>query len=176
MATEKRSGWPIFEVWKEYEQIAMHFNDLLMKLRMQALAGVTAVSTFVGLFAETESNAEGWGIAAFAFLILAAFWTAIWLIDSLYYNRLLLGAAKTLFEIEELSKTQDTVDQINLSSNLNMAVSKRPDKRTARWNQKRGRIWFYSIVLLVLLIGFAYSVYQTGSLEGLSIFCRTPGN
>jgi hypothetical protein len=31
-------GWPICELWDKYEQIAMHFNDLLIRLRTQALA------------------------------------------------------------------------------------------------------------------------------------------
>jgi hypothetical protein len=38
-------GWPIFDVWDKYEAIAMHFNDLLIKLRTQALAAVAALST-----------------------------------------------------------------------------------------------------------------------------------
>jgi hypothetical protein len=47
-------GWPIFDVWKKYEQIAMHFNDLLIRIRTQALAGVAALSAFTGLFAKAE--------------------------------------------------------------------------------------------------------------------------
>ena len=42
-ATEE--GWPTFEVWQEYEKIAMHFNDLLMRLRTQALGAVAALAT-----------------------------------------------------------------------------------------------------------------------------------
>ena len=39
--------WPLFEVWVKYEEITMHFNDLLIKLRTQALAAVAALATIV---------------------------------------------------------------------------------------------------------------------------------
>jgi len=41
-------GFPTRELWEKYEDIAMHFNDLIIKLRTQALAGVVALSTLVG--------------------------------------------------------------------------------------------------------------------------------
>src|SRR5664280_1831888 len=40
-------GWPLKDVWEKYEDIAMHFNDLLIRLRTQALAAVAAISTLV---------------------------------------------------------------------------------------------------------------------------------
>ncbi len=49
-------GFPMFELWDKYEAITMHFNDLLMKLRTQALAGVAALSAVDGIFAKNESN------------------------------------------------------------------------------------------------------------------------
>jgi hypothetical protein len=48
--------WSVFELWEKYEQIAMHFNDLLIKLRTQALAGVAAISAIVGVFAKSGPN------------------------------------------------------------------------------------------------------------------------
>ena len=46
--------WPVFEVWKKYEEITMHFNDLLMRLRKQALAAVAALATIVGIFSKAS--------------------------------------------------------------------------------------------------------------------------
>jgi hypothetical protein len=37
-------------LWEKYEDIAMHFNDLLIRLRTQSLAGVAALSALVGIF------------------------------------------------------------------------------------------------------------------------------
>ena len=53
MAKQKRTeptdqGWPIYDLWTKYEDIAMHFNDLLIKLRTQALAAVAALTTLSG--------------------------------------------------------------------------------------------------------------------------------
>jgi hypothetical protein len=41
----EEQGWPIQKLWEKYEDITMHFNDLIIKLRTQALAGVAALST-----------------------------------------------------------------------------------------------------------------------------------
>lgn len=43
-ADNAKEGTDVFEVWTKYEDIAMHFNDLLIKLRTQALGGVAAIS------------------------------------------------------------------------------------------------------------------------------------
>ena len=96
---QEEEGWPIREVWKDYEDIAMHFNDLLMKLRTQALAGVAALSALVGIFGRTGSEAANWKMAALVLAFLVVFWIAIWLIDFLYYNRLLVGAVRALLDL-----------------------------------------------------------------------------
>ena len=38
-----------FVLWSKYEDVAMHFNDLIIKLRTQALAGLAGVITVSGL-------------------------------------------------------------------------------------------------------------------------------
>ena len=52
-------GWPIRELWEKYEEITMHFNDLIIRLRTQALAGVAALSALVGIFAKADLGAFG---------------------------------------------------------------------------------------------------------------------
>src|SRR5437667_124517 len=92
-AFDERAAILEFDVWDKYEKIAMHFNDLIIKLRTQALAGVAALSTLVTLFAKSDVASSGaWGIAAFIFGGLCLAWVAIWIIDFSYYNRLLTGA------------------------------------------------------------------------------------
>jgi len=67
-------GWAIKELWEKYEEIAMHFNDLLIRLRTQALGGVAALSTLVGLFAKTSASVNtSWKIAAVFFLSFRGF-------------------------------------------------------------------------------------------------------
>jgi hypothetical protein len=80
-------GWPLKDVWEKYEDIAMHFNDLLIRLRTQALAAVAAISTLVTIFGKTGADPKlSWELAALIFSLLAVFWIAIWIIDFCYYN------------------------------------------------------------------------------------------
>jgi hypothetical protein len=88
--------WTVHDLWAKYEDIAMHFNDLLIRLRTQALAAVVAISTV----ADPNSVHISWEIATAVFAGLLIFWLAIWTIDRFYYNRLLIGAVIALREIE----------------------------------------------------------------------------
>jgi hypothetical protein len=158
-------GWPIRALWAKYEDIAMHFNDLLIRLRMQALAGVTALSAVVGIFPNTHvANLEtAWAIAAFAFAALCLIWIAIWILDLSYYNRLLIGSVAALIELEELSRSRTRIHHINVSTRIAEAVE--GSLVTARGPKGRARLlrgvwWFYFIVLFVLVSGLAFSLHK----------------
>lgn len=151
MTSSSDEGTPIFEVWKTYEEVAMHFNDLLIKLRMQALAGVAALAVLASIVGnvKTYSFQGTWIVAAACFLGLMFIWVAIWLLDRLYYNRLLLGSVAAITEIEELSKKSEYVTELNLSSHIAKSVagnSVRP--------KLSGVTAFYGIVFAILAIGF----------------------
>ena len=60
--------WDIYELWQKYEKVAMHFNDLIIRLRTQALAGVAALSALTGFFAKADFGA----------LSLSLVWVAVW--------------------------------------------------------------------------------------------------
>ena len=34
-----------FKLWKSYEEVAMHFNDLIIRLRIQSIGGLAALAT-----------------------------------------------------------------------------------------------------------------------------------
>lgn len=156
-------GWPILDVWDKYENIAMHFNDLIIKLRTQALAGVAAISTLVTLFAKSDVAAGGaWGIAAFIFGGLSFAWLAIWIIDFSYYNRLLTGAVIAIVRLEQRSKISSFVRQLDISTNIEAAVANDHNRPKFRryWKLNWGRWAFYIIVFWSLLIGFGYCVWQ----------------
>jgi hypothetical protein len=46
----------VFKLWSKYEDIAMHFNELLIKLRVQALGGVTISGTLATAILKPETN------------------------------------------------------------------------------------------------------------------------
>jgi hypothetical protein len=110
-----QNGWLIKDLWEKYEDVAMHFNDLLIRLRMQALGVVAALSTLVGIFTKAETSVT-WEIAALVFAGLALFWIAIWVLDFSYYNRLLVGAVAAILELEKRSTTETQIKTINIST------------------------------------------------------------
>lgn len=157
-------GWPIQNLWEKYEDITMHFNDLIIRLRMQALAGVAALSTLVGLFAKSDIGGSPytWEIAGFVFSALALSWVAIWALDFGYYNRLLIGAVAALLELEHLSETQTTISKIRLSTVIEEHAVY-GFKKPFTWKQNLRPIWagwlFYILVFVALLAGASFSFY-----------------
>lgn len=153
-------------LWKEYEAVAMHFNELIIKLRTQALGGVAAISAITGFLSATKEAQTVTGLSSMrlleiVFLVLAAFWVALFCLDFLYYRVLLNGAVEAILELEEES---------------GIKLSTRIDRRLGfwRWNLKEncavrmakwlwwtsGQILFYFIVFGMLL----WLSVQAGSL------------
>jgi hypothetical protein len=156
------SGFDLFETWKYYEQVAMHFNDLLMRLRSQSLAAVAAVSAVAGgVLVKGDASGAGprYGALAGVFGVLLVFWCAIWILDFTYYNRLLLGAVRALAAIEEISKTGGRVRQLDLSKNIEEAVTggavRTDGGNVGRWS-------FYVLVAVGLLVGFSLALAASG--------------
>jgi len=156
-------GWPLYDVWAKYEEIAMHFNDLLIRLRIQALAGVAALSTLVGIFAKTDpSGGNGnWQIATGVFFGLCLFWIAIWILDLRYYHKLLVGAVTALLEIEEMSENHTRIRSIQMSTIIEKAVAGSLDNKQFTWKEwinLRSGIWaFYVVVFFALASGLLFS-------------------
>ena len=157
--------WTIFDLWAKYEDITMHFNDLLMRLRTQALAGVAALSTLVGIFTKTDPSSVhiSWEIASAVFVGLSIFWVAIWIVDFWYYNPLLVGAVAALLKLEELSTNPPATIKIDLSTLIEESV-KTGFPNTFTWRQRIrlrfGVIAFYFLVFVALLGGLGFSVYK----------------
>ncbi len=110
-----------FVLWSKYEDVAMHFNDLIMKLRTQALAGLAGVVTVSGLavsFTGKSVTATEWEVlfGTSAFLSLA--WLALFILDLGYYNRLLSGAVKAIHAHEDLTQNAPPIEKIILSRRI----------------------------------------------------------
>lgn len=142
------------ELWAKYEDIAMHFNDLLMRLRSQSLAGIAALSTIVGVLANAKEAAlnVSWLVATMIFVAMALIWSAIWCLDFLYYNRLLVGAVDALTKLE-----LETQRGTNLSGGINMSSLIEGEFRHPVFRNGllpfRGVLLFYGIVLTALVSG-----------------------
>lgn len=168
-STGPSSGFDLFEVWKEYERIAMHFNDLLIRLRTQSLAAVAAFATIAGVLLKSESIGRElrWGTLAAVFAVLALLWLAIWVFDFTYYNRLLLGAVRSLLAIEEASKSGTRLAALSLSIDIEAAVRRGDSVLTLEyWARAKGRWVFYTVVFAVLVSGVIVSVRALGGAAG----------
>jgi hypothetical protein len=153
MIAPSENSIDVQKLWSKYEDMAMHFNGLLMILRSQALAGVAAISTLVGVYAkDLSSNIQtDWLVITAIFVALALFWIAIYLLDTLYYNRLLFGAVKAIHALEKQSK-DSTVDGINMSTTISDVVLGKE-----RSFVYLGVALFYIIVFLVIVSGAVFS-------------------
>jgi hypothetical protein len=140
------------ELWKEYENVAMHFNDLIIRLRSQSLGAVAAFATLAGVITKNDTSPQlRWGLLTGAFGLLAVFWVAVWVLDLRYYNRLLAGAVDALLTLESNSLGSEKVDRIELSTKIENGVG------SGRVRNNRCRIAFYCIVLGSLMAGAVVS-------------------
>jgi hypothetical protein len=174
-----KKGIPIFEVWKKYEEIAMHFNDLLIKLGTQAIGGVAAITTLTAVIS-SKNTVFLWDTMAVVFFFLAIFWVAVWLLDFKYYNRLLLGAVHALKQVEKLSETEEFVTQLELSHIVEKSVTGHLEQTCKKkkfcilskvksyftldnWHGHPafGRNYFYGIIFIGLVVGFIYCLYKS---------------
>jgi hypothetical protein len=153
------------EAWCKYEDIAMHFNDLLMRLRTQALAGIAAISTLVGIFSKENilEVQSSWLVAGFIFVGMGAFWIAIGILDIFYYNRLLLGAVAALSNLEKGRDGPNGPDTLDMSTTIALAFvgtcSQRESANIHR-SPSPGIIWFYAIVFFVIGGGAYFSFWM----------------
>ena len=46
MTLELKTTEEVIKLWFHYEQIAMHFNDLIIQYRLQLMGGAGAIGTF----------------------------------------------------------------------------------------------------------------------------------
>jgi hypothetical protein len=111
------------ELWFHYEEIAMHFNSLIMQYRLQVMGGAGALGTLASYLIGqkvTDARQQDWMRALIAsglwILILAAA-----ILDLGYYTRLLRGAVNALLEFERQHP------QIQMSTRIEETVGRGND-------------------------------------------------
>lgn len=116
----EREGWEKLEpaqkleLWAKHEDIAMHFNDLAMRLRLQALAGVGAATLAAGGIFTHQGQIDVRNLGRFLVAASVA-WIAIWLLDQFYYQPLLKGAVEQIVRIETWTpglKLSTTIEKV----------------------------------------------------------------
>jgi hypothetical protein len=160
-STNGKSTSNRIEVWKEYEVIAMHFNDLLIRLRTQALGGVAAVAVLAAVIVRGDISVTlRWEVLVAAFSMLLLFWVAVYFLDTLYYDRLLEGAVDAIVELEESDKKGNPFPGLQMSTRIEEVVATgKPTRLKTSWRVHAGRRIFYYTVFGTLVFGLAVSLY-----------------
>ncbi len=151
-----------FKLWKSYEDVAMHFNDLIIRLRIHSIGGVAALAAILGIFLNDRSsnvnNSFNYCIATIALFVLMLFWVSIFILDIFYYNRLLEGAVNAILQLEQNKNKFEIDKNIDLSTNIEMAFRTRFKHEPKGWKMIfNGRILFYIVVMIALLTTFIIS-------------------
>jgi len=132
----------MLDQWNKYETIAMHFNDLTMRFRVQALAALAAVSALAALASSAKGELLQYMWVFFAFL--GVLWCAAWLLDAFYYSRMLGGAVEAILDFEK-----HTAPHIVMSTKIKSFAY--------RW-----RAWMHTFywMILVSLFVVAFGAYH----------------
>jgi hypothetical protein len=145
------------DIWEKHEKVAMHFNDLILKVRIQAIGALAAIITIGGILIKTIPSNEGlpWGLLTILLFVLTSFWIAIWFLDFKYYNRLLLGSIDYLLKLEDQINNDEKID-LDMSHKIENAIHNKPFTHLDKI-KITGPLIFYSIVFIVLFSGFIVS-------------------
>jgi len=140
-----------FQLWAKYEDVAMHFNDLIMKWRLQAIGGLAALVTLAGsVIGQVENHHQRyWGM-----ILLATTFCFVWLglavLDLFYYRKLLRGAVDDLLVLE---------------SQIHIKMSTRIE-HFARCGGEIGPWVFYLFGTIPLIFILGYAIVQLNSPPG----------
>jgi len=138
------------DIWKEYESIAMHFNDLLIQLRMKALGGIAIIIALITYAGKSDITLmQQLEIYGFSSAVLAIVWLAIFFIDYFYYNKLLLGAITSTVDLEA-----------TLEADINIKFSTEVKSYVENTKVSHKNLWpilfFYSSVFILLVLASVY--------------------
>lgn len=100
------------EVWKTTIDVQKHFNDIGIKIRSAAVTVVGAFAAVAG-YAIKEGNR---GFAGAVVLAALACWISFYLMDRLWYHRLLQSAVRHGEKIEEDLKA--SIPNIDLTTRI----------------------------------------------------------
>ena len=138
-----------FDAWSKSEDVAMHFNGLLMSLRTKTIASVTAAT---GLIVAGTDDIN----RALSLLGLAIVMSLIWIVDHCYYYRLLQGAVRDVMRLEE------SMPLVNLSHEIEKAISvKRNGKDNVPSHPGMPILLFYGIPVTLLLLSSNIETYAS---------------
>lgn len=91
-------------LWWHYEELAMHFNGLIMQFRLQVLGGAGAIGAVSGYLSNSGTITDGKQRERLRTQIALSLWILILcaaLLDVFYYRLLLEGAVIAIVDLEK---------------------------------------------------------------------------
>jgi len=133
-----------FSVWCKYEDIANHFNGLIIQIRIKSLALITTISSILAMYT-TKNGVIHWELLQCSLLFQFFFLLSVCVLDLFYYNRLLTSTIEILRDLEKDRPKTKGVPEPNFSTALD-------DKVGGTWVVES----FYLVSLLVLSLAIIY--------------------
>ena len=92
----------VIDLWWHYEEIAMHFNQLIIQYRLQLMGGAGAIGALASYFigSHVPKSERRHVIRAYVATVIFVLLLAAAILDVFYYNELLLGAVDALKSFE----------------------------------------------------------------------------
>jgi uncharacterized membrane protein YfcA len=92
----------VIDLWWHYEEIAMHFNQLIIQYRLQLMGGAGAIGALASYFigSHVQKAERRHVIRAYVATVIFVLLLAAAILDVCYYNELLLGAVDALKSFE----------------------------------------------------------------------------
>ncbi len=93
-------------LWHHYEEVAIHFNELIIQYRIQVMGGASVIGVIASYFAIKDKGDDNlnYNLVAFISTWLLIILTAAAVLDIYYYNELLRGAVNAIVKLESQHK------------------------------------------------------------------------
>ena len=130
-------------LWFHYEELAMHFNQLIIQYRLQLMGGVGAIGAIAAYLINAKAPLYAQRrLRLIVSMLLFFLVLAAGVLDFFYYHQLLEGAVEAILELE--AKTQ----HINISTRIH--------ERVKDWTTPVILSWYGAILLpLLTYVGWA---------------------
>ena len=147
----------VIEEWKIVIDVQMHFNDMLMRLRT---TGISIVLAFFGAASISLQYSQIYLIFKYfsfhaSVLIIASglvLLTSVFVLDYFYYYKMLIGAVKRGYQIDQMFKQKplDDLKMFGMSTMISQAIGKP--------NKSKYYVWAFYGFVLVFGIVFIISI------------------
>jgi len=93
----------VIDLWFHYEEVAMHFNELIIQYRLQLMGGAGAIGALSAYLIgdKVADKRKRYWLRSLASSGLFVLVLAAAMLDLLYYNKLLLASVEALVDFEK---------------------------------------------------------------------------